>query len=77
MLTHGTKIPVVWITKYALIRGVFTTENVVLLDPSSPGSMIRTEKTRFRYYFPKKDWHLTADEARVRVEEMVEAKMKS
>lgn len=59
----------VWITKYALTKGVYTVENV-----KQSGSMIRIGGV---YYAHKPHWHETEDEARVQVQKMVDAELKS
>jgi hypothetical protein len=63
-------IPKVWITKYALTRGVYTAENVEI-----DGSMIRFKQAGFlsTVYVHKPDWHETEAEAMAQVKVMLDA----
>lgn len=74
-------IPKVWITKYALTKGVYTAENVVQRR-SITDQMIEIQyktSTGYMSHFciHKPYWHTTEDEARAQVVKMVERKMKS
>lgn len=71
----------VWITKYALTKGVYTAENVVQRR-SINDQMIEVQyKTASGYIssfcIHKPYWHTTEDEARAQVVKMVEGKMKA
>jgi len=75
-------IPKVWITKYALTKGVYTAENVTHSVNDSSGQMIVIHyKTPGGYiatqYFHKPHWHTTEDEARAQVQKMAEAAVRS
>lgn len=74
-------IPKVWVTKYALTKGVYTAENVVQRR-SINDQMIEIRYQNSRGYtssfcIHKPYWHTTEDEARAQVVKMVERKMKS
>lgn len=78
-LPEKTILPKVWVTKYALTRGVLTSENAVLKER---GSHIQVEYPSHRgYAVPqclfKPDWHETEEEARAQVRKMVAAAKKS
>lgn len=80
-LKANPTISKVWITKYALTKGVYTAENVVH-SLSTGGSMIVVHyKTSSGYTstfcIHKPYWHMTEDEARAQVVKMVEGKMKA
>lgn len=74
-------LPKVWVTKYALTKGVYTVENVVhwlntdgrgiVIHYKTPGGYIATQ------YIYKPHWHTTEDEARAQVQKMVGAAVKS
>lgn len=65
----------VWITKYALTRGVFTCE-VEGPDRNHPG-MVTDRDRRPSVCYSGMDWHPTRQEAASRVIEMRIAKMRS
>jgi hypothetical protein len=58
----------VWITKYALTKGIFCKEAEI------KGDMIKYDRYSCEL---KPDWHLTQEEAIKRAEEMREKKIKS
>lgn len=71
----GTKIPVVWITKYALIKGegVYRVENAVL----QYGDTIYVENGYRDSFFRRNEWHTTEDAAKARVRTMVASRRKA
>ena len=71
-------IPKVWITKYALTKGIAVEENAKQCFPTVPdGSMIDVKSGACRDYFHKPDWHTTEADAKRQVLKMIEAKRKS
>lgn len=74
-------LPKVWITKYALTKGVYTAENVVHSLSISSGMIVIHYQTPGGYTssfcIHKPYWHETEDEARAQVVRMVERKMKA
>jgi len=67
-------LPVVFVTKYALTRGILRYCNVEHCTDISP-KMISI-RTRFPETFHG-DWYTTLDAARVRVDEMLKARIRS
>jgi hypothetical protein len=70
----------VWITKYALTKGVYTAENVE--HSHSSDRIIRVDYTDAyglgaHFWVAKPHWHTTEDEARAEVQKMVNAALKS
>ena len=60
----------VWITKYALTRGIYQ-RHVEVCDPeTSPDGMIVSATTGYPAYFRKQDWRHTREEAAARAHEM-------
>lgn len=62
----------VWITKHALTEGIFTLE-VVSID----GSICYQQATKQSIYYRGREWHLSAEAANARAEEMRQAKIAS
>lgn len=71
----GTKIPVVWITKYALIKGegVYRVENAV----RQYGDTIYVEHGHRDSFFRGNEWHATEEAAKARVRTMVASRRKA
>jgi len=62
----------VWITKLALTEGIFTLENV-----SIDGSVCYRQAAKQSVYYRGREWHLSAEAATARAEEMRQAKIAS
>lgn len=56
----------IWITKYALMQGVYSIE--AELPSEYPGMAVH--RTKYSSYFHKPDWHLTEEEAVAHAETM-------
>jgi len=69
----ATEIRRVWVTKYALTKGVYETE-VRVLDGFSAGSAVDNDN---RAYFHKGDWWGTRGEALAKAKTMQKAKIAS
>lgn len=72
-------LPKVWITKYALTKGVHTAVNVEQCLSTVPdGSMIAVPQARYSdAYFHKPDWHTTPEDAQAQVQKMIASERKS
>lgn len=67
----------VWITKYALTRGIYQS-NVEMCNPeTSPNGMIVDTTTGCSVYFHKRDWCHTREEAVGQAHEMRVKKIQS
>lgn len=66
---------VVWVTKYALSKGVFTRKVVVCGEISE--RMVKVVKQGPSEFYHGKEWHRTEAEALAQVEKMVAAKRAS
>lgn len=70
----GPKRTVVWVTKYALTKGIYKVEAERVGD-----RMVRVNGSNgsFAYYLHDGQWHLTYAQARQRAFEMIEAAERS
>ena len=65
----------VFITKYALTRGIVETEITAVLDDGTAVEVVWSRVAD--HYFRGKDWHRTFSQAAERASEMRDAKIKS
>jgi hypothetical protein len=65
----------VWITKYALSKGIYEVEARACDD--APGMIQQTKPQNIWGYFHKPDWHTSRADANERAEVMRQAKVKS
>lgn len=72
----GTKLPVVWITKHALIKGegVYKVTNAVV---QGGGGSIYVENGHRDSFFYGNEWHTTEKAAKARVRTMVASRRKA
>ncbi len=73
-------LPKVWITKYALTKGVFTAVNVVQGVGTSDRMItvsVKSGRHMATEYFHKPQWHTTEEDARAQVQKMVNAALKA
>lgn len=71
-------IPRVWITKYALTKGIFELADVEQAVEISDGMIVETTGSyRNRYHGEGREWHRTCESAVTKVMEMIAAKRKS
>lgn len=76
MKRPGTKLPVVWITKYALVKGegVYKVTNA-RVEPG--GEHIYVENGHRDSFFYRNEWHVTEEAAKARVRTMVASRRKA
>lgn len=67
----------VWITSYALTKGVFEIEAEICEDTIYQGSMIKEVSEGLPIYYHKPHWWHSKELALVRAEQMRNAKIKS
>jgi hypothetical protein len=65
----------VWITKYALTKGIYEIRAIAYDD--TPGMVKQTDPKIIWGFFHKPDWHESKGEAITRAETMRQAKIKS
>ena len=63
----------VWITKYALTKGIFVDDSARLTVTGN----CEIRRRMFPEYFHGKEWHISAEAADARAEEMRQAKIAS
>lgn len=64
----------VWITKYALTKGIFTAE---VNEPDEGSTMVVDRSTGWGAYYHGNDWHRTEDAAVVRANQLRDDTIKS
>ena len=75
------KLIKVWITKYALSKGIFTAEAEVCTEGPSPCGMITVPGSQSlmdcRYHGQGRDWHTSEASAKAKAEKMRSKKIAS
>lgn len=66
----------VWITKYALTKGISTREHVLVCSGINDDMIVATEG-HYQSYYHKPEWHETEESAIARAEEMRLKKIQS